>query len=106
MLVEKVALVNAPTAAELEQALADPSLKTRPKVSLVLGNSSDDKVKVRMRVILEDESGAAYMDCGWQTEKLAPRARSKSVTQCGGGVRMKTAEWPKVTRAHVSVQVD
>jgi len=59
-----------------------------------------------MRVLLQDEAGATYMDCGWQSEKVAPRARSVNVTQCGGGVRMKAAEWPKVTRARVAVQVD
>jgi hypothetical protein len=106
VVVEKVVLTNAPTAEELEQAKADVASKIRPKVSLVLANPTDQKVKVKMRVLLQDEVGATYMDCGWQSEKVAPRARSVSFTQCGGGVRMKAAEWPKVTRARVAVQVD
>lgn len=106
VVVEKVVLTNAPTAEELEQAKADAASKVRPKVSLVLANPTDQKVKVKMRVLLQDEAGATYMDCGWQSEKVAPRARSVSFTQCGGGVRMKAAEWPKVTRARVAVQVD
>ncbi|MGC4117971.1 MAG: hypothetical protein QM765_26165 [Myxococcales bacterium] len=106
VVVEQVVLTNVPTAEELDQASKDAGLKTRPKVALLLGNPTDAKVKVKMRVMLEDEGGVTYMDCGERTEKLAPKSHGKSFTLCGGGVRMKTAEWPKVTRARVVFEVE
>lgn len=103
--VDRVVVTGAPTEAEVKQANdTKPNANCHPRVMLLLSNPTDEKVKVEMRVLLEDKDGTAYLTCD-RTDKLAAKKASDDLTLCMG-VNMKVVDWPNVTHAHVIVKVD
>ncbi|HEY3448174.1 MAG TPA: hypothetical protein VGK67_17590 [Myxococcales bacterium] len=102
--VDRVVITGAPSDAEVKEANdSKPNANCHPRVMLLLSNPTDDKVKVEMRVLLEDKDGTAYLTCD-RTDKLAAKKASDDLTLCMG-VNMKVVDWPSVTHAHVVVTV-
>jgi len=103
--VDRVVITGAPDEALIKEANdSKPNAGCHPRVMLLLSNPTDDKVEVEMRVLLEDESGTAYMTCE-RTDKLAANRAGLDYTLCFGK-NIKVLDWQNVTRAHVIAAVN
>jgi len=101
--VEKVILTNTPTKEDLEKAQNNPADNTRPKITLLISNPTEEKVKVAIKIILEDKAGTAFLTCE-RTDKIDPRKKSDDLMICMGN-QVKTLDFPDITHAHVIVAV-
>lgn len=102
--VDRVTIINQPSEAEIKEATEkNPNANCRPRVSLVLSNPTDEKVKVEIRVLVEDKEGTAYLTCE-RTDNLTPNKAKDDLTLCQGRP-MKTMDWPNVSQVKVIVAI-
>ena len=103
LVVEKVVVGNLPSAADIDKAKRDPTESFHPKVLLFLSNPTDEKIKVAMKVVLENAKGTPYLTCE-RTDKLDPRTHDDDLTLCWTD-SLKTLDWAEVAKAHVLVSI-
>ncbi|MGC4117022.1 MAG: hypothetical protein QM765_21160 [Myxococcales bacterium] len=102
--IDRVVVTGAPSEYDVREANDNkPNANCHPRVMLLLSNPTDEKVKVEMRVLLEDKDGTAYLTCD-RTDKLAAKKAADDLTLCMGK-NMKVTDWANVTNAHVVVTV-
>jgi hypothetical protein len=101
--VEKVVVTNPPDADEFAKAEKNPVSNIHPRVIVLLSNPTEDKVKVVMKVELQDKEGRPILACE-RTDKLAAKVRSDDFTVCMGQ-NMKTLDWKELTQVHLVIAV-
>jgi hypothetical protein len=89
--VEKVVITNPPDADEFSKADKNPASNIHPRVMVLLSNPTDDKVKVEMRIELQDK-------------EVPAKVRSDDFTVCMGQ-NMKTLDWKELTQVHVVLAI-
>lgn len=103
LVLEEVVVRNMPDASDLEKAKSDPDDNCHPKLAVGFSNPGPAEMEIKLVVRLEGDDGTVYMTCDREDEVNAGAANDH--TNLCILAKMKTKDWPKVTRVRISVKV-
>lgn len=102
IVLSRIQVRDVPSAAEIAKANDKYHCNVSPIV--VLTNDGHHDANVDLKLTLEDDQGTVLLKCSRSIE-IEEGDENKEYGVCTRG-RIKTLDWPKVTKAHLVVHVD